>query len=325
MATQMPVNGAKRLIQCLERQGVEVIFGYQGGAAMPIFDALMGSSIKLIPSRHEQGAMHMADGYARATGKPGVVLVTSGPGATNTVTGLFTAHMDSVPVVLITGQIVSSLLGKDGFQEADITGITYAVTKHSYLLKQASDVPRVVAEAFHIATVGRPGPVVIDMPRDVSMAPCDAPFVDQVVIPGYQVPSRAPAADLQTAARLIQRSRKPVFYVGHGAVISGAGPAIMHLAEKLGAVIVNSLLGKGACPEDHDLHLGMLGHHGTPYANKAVHGCDLIMAIDGDPITRGDALTRILSRKYAGDSVELTIFRAGRTQRLKVRLGAAGE
>ena len=272
-------TGAEKLIQCLEREGVEYIFGYSGGAAMPIFDALVDSEIKLILVRHEQGAAHMADGYARATGKPGVVLVTSGPCATNTVTGLLTAHMDSVPMIVLTGQTITSMLGKDGFQEADVTGITYAVVKHSYLVKKAADIPRVTREAFHIATTGRPGPVLIDLPKDVTQGPCDAPFVDDVHLPGYTVPSHGDPAAIRRAADLLQSARRPVLYVGHGAVISGAGKAVIRLAEKLRAPIVNTLLGKGAADETHPLHLGMLGMHGTAYANKAVDGCDLIMAI----------------------------------------------
>jgi acetolactate synthase-1/2/3 large subunit len=272
-------TGAEALIRCLEREGVEYVFGLSGGAAMPIFDALVDSKIKLILVRHEQGATHMADGYARSTGKPGVVLVTSGPGATNTVTGMLTALMDSVPMIVLTGQTISPMLGKDAFQEADVTGITYPVVKHSYLVKNPNDIPRVTREAFHLATSGRPGPVLIDLPKDVTSAPCKAPFVDTVDLPGYRVPGHPEPELVKKAAALIARSRRPVLYVGHGAVISGAGPAIMKLAEKLKAPIVNTLLGKGACPEDHPLHQGMLGMHGTAYANKAVMNCDLIMAI----------------------------------------------
>jgi acetolactate synthase-1/2/3 large subunit len=272
-------TGAEALIRCLEREGVEYVFGLSGGAAMPIFDALVDSKIKLILVRHEQGATHMADGYARSTGKPGVVLVTSGPGATNTVTGMLTALMDSCPMIVLTGQTISPMLGKDAFQEADVTGITYPVVKHSYLVKNPNDIPRVTREAFYLATSGRPGPVLIDLPKDVTSAQCTAPFVDQVTLPGYTVPGHPDKDALKKAATLIARSRKPVLYVGHGAVISGAGPAIMKLAEKLQAPIVNTLLGKGACAEDHPLHQGMLGMHGTAYANKAVTDCDMIMAI----------------------------------------------
>ncbi len=272
-------TGGQKIVQCLEREGVEVIFGLPGGAAIPLFDALIESKIKLVRVRHEQGATHMADGYARATGKPGVVLVTSGPGATNTITGLYTALMDSVPMIVITAQVVGSLLGKDAFQEADVTGITYPVVKHSYLVRRSEDIPRVFKEAFYIATTGRPGPVLIDVPKDLIANPCDADFVDSIELPGYHVPHRADPKDLQRTAEYLAKSRRPVIYVGHGAVVSDAGKAITQLAEKLQAPVVNTLLGKGAVPEDHELHLGMLGMHGTAYANKAVADCDLIMAI----------------------------------------------
>ncbi len=272
-------SGGEAVIRCLEREGVECIFGYQGGAAMPIFDALYDSKINLINVRHEQGATHMADGYARATGKPGVCLVTSGPGATNTITGMLTALMDSVPMVVLTGQTITSQLGKDAFQEADVTGMTYAVTKHSYLVKNADDIPRIMREAFFIASSGRPGPVLIDLPKNITQGPCNAPYVDKLELPGYDVPDRADQNDLEETAKLLRNSKRPVLYVGHGSVISGAGQAIIRFAEKMQAPIVNTLLGKGACPEDHELNLGMLGMHGTAYANKAVNDCDLIMAI----------------------------------------------
>ncbi len=271
--------GAEVLIRCLEQEGVEYIFGLSGGAAIPIFDALVDSSIKLILVRHEQGATHMADGYARATGKPGVVLVTSGPGATNTVTGMLTAQMDSSPMIVITGQTLTTNLGKDAFQEADVTGITYPIVKHSTLVRDANQIPRVVREAFHLANTGRPGPVLIDVPKDVSEMPCTAPLEAEIDLPGYRIPGRADSLDLDAAADLIRGSRRPVLYVGNGAVISGAGKAVMELAEKLRAPLVNTLLGKGATDETHPLHLGMLGMHGTAYANKAVTNCDLIMAI----------------------------------------------
>jgi acetolactate synthase-1/2/3 large subunit len=272
-------TGAEVLIRCLEREGVKHIFGLSGGAAIPIFDALVDSPIELILVRHEQGATHMADGFARASGRPGVVLVTSGPGATNTVTGLLTAQMDSSPLIVISGQTNRVNLGKDAFQEADVTGITYPVVKHSYLVRDAKDIPRVVREAFHIATSGRPGPVLIDVPKDVSQGPCDASFVDGIDLPGYRVPGAAAHEAVEHAAELIARAHRPVLYVGHGAVISGAGKAVMALAERLRAPIVNTLLGKGAADETHPLHLGMLGMHGTAYANKAVTHCDLIVAI----------------------------------------------
>jgi acetolactate synthase-1/2/3 large subunit len=280
MESKLP-TGAEKLIQCLEREGVECIFGLSGGAAMPIFDALFDSRIKLVLTRHEQGAAHMADGYARATGKPGVVLVTSGPGATNTITGLLTAQMDSSPIIVLCGQQIVSLLGSDAFQEADVTGLTYPVVKHSYLVKDGNDIPRVTKEAFYIATTGRPGPVLIDLPKDVTQGDCDAPFIDEddLELPGYGIPARAEASLVAEAAAYLKAAKKPVLYVGNGAVISDAGKSIMSLAEKLRAPIVNTLLGKGATDETHPLHLGMLGMHGTAYANKAVVDCDLIMSI----------------------------------------------
>jgi acetolactate synthase-1/2/3 large subunit len=278
-AAGKPPTGGDKVVQCLEREGVEVVFGLPGGAAIPLFDALYESKIKLILTRHEQGATHMADGFARATGKPGVVVVTSGPGATNTVTGLLTALSDSVPMIVLCGQVIRPMLGKDGFQEADVTGITYAAVKHSYLVKDVADIPRIMKEAFFIASSGRPGPVLIDLPKDVLASPCPAPFVDKVELPGYHVPQHADATALKQAAAFLAKARRPVLLVGHGAVLSNAGKAILKFAEKIKTPIVNTLLGKGAVPEDHELHLGMLGMHGTAYANKTVDGCDLIMSI----------------------------------------------
>jgi acetolactate synthase-1/2/3 large subunit len=279
VAAEKVPTGGEMVVKCLEREGVDIVFGLSGGAAMPIFDALVDSKVKLILVRHEQGATHMADGFARSTGRVGVALVTSGPGATNTVTGLLTALMDSVPMIVLTGQTITPMLGKDAFQEADVTGITYPVVKHSYLVKNVNDIPRVMKEAFYIATTGRPGPVLIDLPKDVTSAKCTAAVVDDVNLPGYTVPGHPAADALKKTAALLAKSKRPVLYVGHGSVISGAGPAIYQLAEKLQAPVVNTLLGKGAVPEDKALHLGMLGMHGTAYANKAVTHCDLIMAI----------------------------------------------
>jgi acetolactate synthase-1/2/3 large subunit len=274
------MTGAEIFVKALSDMGVDVVFGYPGGAVLNIYDALFqNTKVRHVLVRHEQGGVHAADGYARASGKTGVCIVTSGPGATNTVTGLLTALMDSAPVVVITGQTISPMLGKDAFQEADVTGITYPVVKHSYLVRDADDIPRILREAFHIATTGRPGPVLIDVPKDVSQGPCTAELVDEVDLPGYHIPTHADEPSLAAAARLLTRSRRPVLYVGHGAVIADAGKAIISLAEKLRAPIVNTLLGKGAADENHPLHLGMLGMHGTAYANKAVAGCDLIMAI----------------------------------------------
>jgi len=278
MNAKVPTGG-EMIVRCLEREGVDYVFAYSGGAAMPIFDALYDSKIRLVQVRHEQGATHMADGYARATGKPGVVLVTSGPGATNTVTGCLTALMDSAPMIVLCGQTISPMLGKDAFQEADVTGITYPVVKHSYLVKKAADIPRIMKEAFYLATSGRPGPVLLDLPKDITQGPCTAPMVDEVFLPGYHIPGRADAKLLDQAAAYIMKAKRPLLYVGNGAVISGAGAAIRMLAEKTGAAVVNTLLGKGAVSEDLPYNLGMLGMHGTAYANRAVEHCDLIMAI----------------------------------------------
>ena len=300
---QKVLTGGEMVMRCLEREGVEVVYGYSGGAAMPIFDALVDSKVKFVLVRHEQGATHMADGYARATGKPGVVLVTSGPGATNCVTGLLTALMDSVPMIVLTGQTITSMLGKDAFQEADVTGITYPVVKHSYLVKNAADIPRVMKEAFYIATTGRPGPVLIDLPKDITQGPCTAAMVDSISLPGYVIPGRADADLLKKAAALLSKAKRPVLYVGQGAVISNAGKAIMQLAEKMGAPIVNTLLGKGAVSEDLPHHLGMLGMHGTAYANKAVAYCDAIMAIGA---RWDDRITGKLS-EFCKDAVKIHI------------------
>ncbi|MEE3022743.1 MAG: biosynthetic-type acetolactate synthase large subunit, partial [SAR324 cluster bacterium] len=274
------MNGSQIIVEALRRHGVDYLFGYPGGACMPIFDALVDApEIKIVLVRHEQGGTHMADGYARATGKPGVVLVTSGPGATNTVTGLLTAQMDSVPMVVLTGQTITPNLGKDAFQEADVFGVTMPVVKHSYLVREVNDLPRVMNEAFHLATSGRPGPVLVDLPKDVVSAECEADFTDEFHLPGYAPPARGLTEDLEKAAELISSSKKPLLYVGAGAVIAQASRQVIGLAEKLQAPVTTTLLGKGAFPETHPLSVGMLGMHGTAYANKTVVDCDLIMAI----------------------------------------------
>ncbi len=272
-------TGAQGVVHMLEQQGVKYVFGLPGGAAIPLFDALVDSTIKLVLTRHEQGATHMADGYARASGEPGVVLVTSGPGATNTITGILTASMDSVPMVVITGQANVASLGLDAFQEADVSGISLPIVKHSYLVKNAADIPRVVREAFYIARSGRPGPVLIDIPKDCSNAMIWAREDDDFQLPGYRVPAEGDPVQISCAAQMLQKARRPVLLVGHGAVISGAGAELRTLAETMRIPVTNTLLGKGAFPETHPLSLGMLGMHGTAYANKAVTDCDLIMSV----------------------------------------------
>lgn len=273
-------NGAEVLVEFLEKEGVEYIFGYSGGAALPIFDALYHSSVKLIMTRHEQGATHMADGYARATGKPGVVLVTSGPGATNTITGIMTAQMDSVPMVILTGQTNTNLLGMDAFQEADVFGISIPVVKHNYLVRNTSDIPRIVKEAFTIAGSGRPGPVLIDLPKDVTSAKYN-PTVEktELNLPGYKAAGKPDASHIKQMADYLNQAEKPLLIVGHGVLISGAMEEAAALAERLQAPVTTTLLGKGAFPETHALSLGMLGMYGTVYANKALLDCDLVMSI----------------------------------------------
>jgi acetolactate synthase-1/2/3 large subunit len=280
-AQAKPKTGADVIIDALLGEKVEYVFGLPGGAVMPIFDSILDSGIELILVRHEQGATHMADGYARATGKPGVVMVTSGPGATNTVTGLLTANMDSSPILVISGQQITPMLGKDAFQEADIFGITVPVAKHSYLVKDPRDMARVMREAFHICSTGRPGPVLVDVPKDIAQGICPNPEPPELDLPGYRVPSEIDKGAIREAAKLIGQSRRPLLYVGHGVRISRAHTAVRRFAEKIKAPVVNTLLGKGGFPETHPLSCGMMGMHGTAYANKAVVGCDLIMSIGG--------------------------------------------
>lgn len=289
--TKQEQNGAQALIACLEAYNVSYIFGYSGGAAMPLFDALVDSPIELIMPRHEQGAIHAADGYARISHQPGVVLVTSGPGATNIVTGLLTAQMDSVPLIVLTGQTNLDNLGKDAFQEADVFGITLPVVKHSYLVRDTNDIPRIIHEAFHICNTGRPGPVLIDLPKNITSGPCTAALDAPVRLPGYQLPKPPDGAAVQRMANYINAAKQPLLLVGQGAVIARASHEVVKLAETLQAPVTTTLLGKGVFPETHPLALGMLGMHGTAYANKALVDCDVIMSIgsrfddriNGDP------------------------------------------
>ena len=279
----MPVKlkGAQILVECLQREGVDVAFGIPGGANLPTFDALYQSKIKVILTVHEQGAAHMADGYARATGKVGVCLATSGPGATNLVTGIATAYMDSIPIVALTGQVRTSVIGNDAFQEADTMGITRSVTKHSYLVKDPRDMARVVREAFYIARTGRPGPVLIDLPVDSTVNEAEFVYPDEVNIRGYRAQATAPInlEQVRAAAEAIATSKKPVIYVGAGVIHSGAAPELLQLAKMLKAPVTTSLLGLGAFPETEPLSLGMLGMHGFEYTNYAVAECDLLIGI----------------------------------------------
>lgn len=276
----MKATGAQALLESLKHEGVEVIFGFPGGVVLPIYDCLYDcKGIRHILVRHEQGAAHAADGYARATGKVGVCLATSGPGATNLVTGIATAYMDSIPIVAITGQVRTTALGKDSFQEADITGITMPITKHNFLLKSAKDIPEVVAKAFYIARTGRPGPVLIDVPMDVSLGQLDYKPVKEVDIPSYRPTTVGHPLQIKKAAKAIAAAERPVIYAGGGVISSGASRELLELSERTHILVTTTLLGKGAIPETHPHSLGMLGMHGTAYANYAVANCDLLIAI----------------------------------------------
>ncbi len=273
-------NGAQTLLDCLREEGVDVIFGYPGGAVLPIYDALYDAPIRHVLVRHEQGAVHAADGYARASGKVGVCLATSGPGATNLVTGLATAHMDSTPLVAITGQVARSLIGSDAFQEVDTLGVTRAITKHNYLVGRAADIPRIVHEAFHIARSGRPGPVLIDIPKSVALERGDFPHPDGPPgRRGYRVVGPPAEAEVQAAAEAIAASERPLVLVGGGVVLAGVEERLRELLARIDAPAASTLMGLGAVDGRSDRHLGMLGMHGTFAANRATAHADLIIGL----------------------------------------------
>ena len=275
----MEITAAEALVKCLEKEQVEVIFGYPGGAILPVYDAFFHSTIKHVLVRHEQGAVHAADGYARATGRVGVCVATSGPGATNLVTGIANAYMDSVPMVVFTGQVPTSQVGTDSFQEVDITGITMPVTKHNYLVKDASQLPRIIKSAFHIASTGRPGPVLIDLPKDVAQTMIKFQYPRTVQLRGYKPNYKGHPNKIVEAARLITRSQRPVIYAGGGILNGGASEELLTLAEAINAPVTNTFMGLSSFPGDHPLFLGMLGLHGTRAANLAVTNCDLLIAL----------------------------------------------
>ncbi|MCM8790954.1 MAG: biosynthetic-type acetolactate synthase large subunit [Candidatus Omnitrophica bacterium] len=275
----MKLTGAQIFIECLKKEKVEIMFGYPGGVVLPIFDKLYDAPIRFILTRHEQGAAHAADGYARATGKVGVCLATSGPGATNLVTGLATAYMDSVPIVAFTGQVKTFLIGNDAFQEADITGITRPITKHNYLVEDVRDLARTIKEAFHIASTGRPGPVLIDLPVDVQQQETEFRYPEKVEIRGYNPTYEGHVGQIKRAAKAISESKRPILYVGGGVIISGASSEVIELATKNSIPVTMTLLGLGSFPMTHELSLGMLGMHGTAYANHAIMESDLIIAV----------------------------------------------
>ena len=274
------MSGAQAIIASLEAEGVDTIFGYPGGQAIKIYDALYDSKkIRHVLARHEQGATHMADGYARATGKVGVVLVTSGPGATNTVTGIATAFMDSVPLVVITGQVTRGVIGTDAFQESDIVGITMPVVKHSFLLQSCDDLTRTFREAFYIASTGRPGPVLIDIPSDLSGSQMVFHYPDSISIPSYKPTYKGNAKQVRQAANLIESAKRPLIDAGGGIVSSHACAELTQLAEHMRIPVVTSLMGKGAMRCSNPLNLGPVGMHGSKYANMAVTECDLLIAV----------------------------------------------
>jgi len=271
--------GSQILVEGLAEEGVDTIFGIPGGVLIPLFDVLYDSDLRVILTRHEQGAGHAADGYARATGKAGVCIATSGPGATNLTTALATANFDSVAVVAITGQVATHMIGNDAFQEADITGITRSITKHNYLVTDVADLGRVIKEAFHVARTGRPGPVLIDLPVDVTTAEHPGRVDKRMDLPGYKPKLKGHPRQIKLAADAINASERPVLYVGGGVIISGAHEELRTLARKANLPVTTTLLGLGAFPENDDLSLRMLGMHGTVYANLAIHEADLVIAV----------------------------------------------
>ncbi len=273
----MELTGAQALMRSLEMSGVEVMFGLPGGAILPVYDPVLDSPIRHVLVRHEQGAGHMAQGYAHVTGKPGVAMVTSGPAATNIVTPLCDAFMDSIPLVVVTGQVAMSAIGSDAFQECDTTGITMAVTKHNYLVTDPADIPRIVAEAFHIATTGRPGPVLIDLPKDVSNATMDWYWPDSVELPGYRPRREVDPAAIAEAAQLIRAAERPVIYAGGGLLKARAAEALRELAEMCDIHVVTTLMARGVFPDSHRLCLGMPGMHGNYTAVTAMQQADLLI------------------------------------------------
>ncbi len=274
------ISGSEILIRSLLEEGVEYVFGYPGGVVIPIFDTLYAMPRpRLVLTRHEQGAAHMADGYARATGRVGVCLATSGPGATNLVTGIATAFMDSIPMVALTGQVATSVIGNDAFQEVDIVGITRPITKHSYLVRDVRDLARTLREAFYIAATGRPGPVLVDMPKDVLIHETEFEYPEKVSIRGYKPTEHGHAQQIKKAAQVLAEAKRPVLYVGGGCISANASAELAELARRTHTPVTTTLLGLGAFPENDPLSLGMLGMHGTWYANMAVNECDVLIAV----------------------------------------------
>ncbi|KOO47042.1 acetolactate synthase catalytic subunit [Priestia koreensis] len=273
------MTGAEMLIESLRKESVDVIFGYPGGAVLPIYDKLYGSGMFHVLTRHEQGGIHAAEGYARISGKPGVVIATSGPGATNIVTGLADAMIDSLPLVVFTGQVASNVIGSDAFQEADILGITMPITKYSYQVRNISDIPKIIKEAFHIATTGRPGPVLIDIPKDMAVGVGEFSYEGDVNLPGYQPTHFPNLLQVKKLAEAVAIAKKPVILAGAGVLHAGAANELLQYAEQQQIPVVNTLLGLGGFPANHPLHLGMAGMHGTYTANMAIYESDLLISV----------------------------------------------
>lgn len=289
-------NGAKVLLDILANEGVEIIFGYPGGSLLNMYDALLDSPIKHVLPRHEQTAVHAADAYARVSGKVGVCMATSGPGAANMVTGIANAYMDSIPLIIITGQVPTHLLGTDSFQEVDITGMTLPITKHSYLVKDAQEIPRIVKEALHIASTGRPGPVLIDLPKDVMATEVLDPQPPKLSLRSYKFFSKGNSGQIEEAAKALTQSKKPLIYAGGGVITSGASSVLREMIEKANIPVVTTLMGIGSVPSKHPNLLGMVGMHGTITANLAVNDCDLLIAVG---VRFDDRVTSGLKHKFA--------------------------
>jgi acetolactate synthase-1/2/3 large subunit len=279
VAKKQTLCGALMLIEALKAENVKVIFGYPGGAVLPIYDKLYESGVFHVLTRHEQGAIHAAEGYARISGKPGVVIATSGPGATNIVTGLTDAMMDSIPLVVFTGQVASSVIGSDAFQEADVLGITMPITKHSYQVRDVQELPKIIKEAFHIATTGRPGPVLIDIPKDMSVAEAEFDYEQDVQLPGYQPTTKPNHLQIRKLVEAVSRAKRPVILAGAGVLHANAHEQLKQYAEQQNIPVIHTLLGLGGFPADHPLFLGMAGMHGTYTANMALYECDLLINI----------------------------------------------
>ena len=328
----MDRTGAQMVCESLLREGVEVIFGLPGGAILPLYQTLPEyPKLRHILVRHEQGAAHAADGYARVTGKPGVAWATSGPGATNLVTGIATAQMDSVPMVVVTGQVARAAIGSDAFQETDCTGITLPITKHNYLVMHASDIPRVIKEAFHIASTGRPGPVLVDIPKDVFTEVADFQYPDSVDLPGYRPTLEGHPNQVRKAAQLINQAERPVILAGHGVIFSGAYDELRELAEKAQVPVITTLLGISCFPDDHVLCVGMPGMHGMAYASLAIEEADLLIAlgmrfddrITGDPrsfATRSQKIHVDIDPSEIGKNVKVDVPIVGDLKRVLAAL-----